>query len=214
MFTIHILQRKSAFIFKSIQQNNRLAKFHLCGKNWATKSVLLKLSFESFLFLYVDLLINHAFCYLRNLFLLFILKNCMQEIVSQIMTRHVVTINSSRSALDAALLMKENRISSLIVQDKDNKSLGIITERDFVKRVCAEDKKSSEVRISELMSKIQTFAEPDTPVDVAVQRMINNRIRRLPVMSDGNVVGIITVTDLAKELRRLMLTKGIVELID
>ena len=138
----------------------------------------------------------------------------MQEIVSQIMTRHVVTIGPNRSALDAALLMKENRISSLIVQDKDNKSLGIITERDFVKRVCAEDKKSSEVKISELMSKIQTFAEPDTPVDVAVQRMINNRIRRLPVVSDGNVVGIITVTDLAKELRRLMLTKGIVELID
>jgi CBS domain-containing protein len=156
----------------------------------------------------------HVFCVLGNLFLLFILKNCMQEIVSQIMTRHVVTISSNRSALDAALLMKENRISSLIVQDKDNKSLGIITERDFVKRVCAEDKKSSEVKISELMSKIQTFAELDTPVDVAVQRMINNRIRRLPVVSDGNVVGIITVTDLAKELRRLMLTKGIVELID
>ena len=130
------------------------------------------------------------------------------------MTRHVFTINSNRSALDAALLMKEKRISSLIVQDDENKSLGIITERDFVKRVCAQDKKSSEVLISELMSKIQTFAEPDTPVDVAVQRMINNRIRRLPVISEGRVIGIITVTDLAKELRRIMLTKGIVELID
>ena len=138
----------------------------------------------------------------------------MQEVVSQIMTNQVVTINSAQSALDAALLMKEKRISSLIVQDENDKSLGIITERDFVKRVCAKDKKSSEVKISELMSKIQTFAEPDTPVDVAVQRMINNRIRRLPVISDGKVIGIITVTDLAKELRRLMLTKGIVELID
>jgi len=138
----------------------------------------------------------------------------MQEVVSEIMSSHVVTINSNKSALDAALLMKEKRISSLIVQDDNNKSLGIITERDFVKRVCAEDKKSSEVKISELMSKIQTFAEPDTPVDVAVQRMINNKIRRLPVISEGKVIGIITVTDLAKELRRLMLTKGIVELID
>ena len=92
----------------------------------------------------------------------------MQEIVSQIMTRHVVTINSAKSALDAALLMKEKRISSLIVQNNDDKSLGIITERDFVKKVCADDKKSSEVKISELMSKIQTFAEPDTPVDVVV----------------------------------------------
>jgi CBS domain-containing protein len=151
---------------------------------------------------------------LGNLLLLIVSKTVVQEIVSQIMTRHVVTINSNRSALDAALLMKEKRISSLIVQDDENESLGIITERDFVKRVCAQDKKSSEVLISELMSKIQTFAEPDTPVDVAVQRMINNRIRRLPVISDGRVIGIITVTDLAKELRRIMLTKGIVELID
>jgi CBS domain-containing protein len=109
--------------------------------------------------------------------------------------------------------MKEKRISSLIVQDNDE-LLGIITERDFVKRVCANDRVSSEVKISELMSKIQTYAAPDTPVDVAVQRMINNRIRRLPVISNGKVIGIITVTDLAKELRRIMLTKGIVELID
>jgi signal-transduction protein with cAMP-binding, CBS, and nucleotidyltransferase domain len=138
----------------------------------------------------------------------------MQEVVSQIMTNQIVTINFTKSALDAALLMKEKRISSLIVQDDDEKSLGIITERDFVKRVCAEDKKSSDVKVSELMSRIQTFAEPDTPVDVAVQRMINNRIRRLPVISEGKVVGIITVTDLAKELRRIMLTKGIIELID
>ncbi|MGN6346373.1 MAG: CBS domain-containing protein, partial [Candidatus Nitrosocosmicus sp.] len=94
----------------------------------------------------------------------------MQEIVSQIMTNQVITINFAKSALDAALLMKEKRISSLIVQDDEEKSLGIITERDFVKRVCAEDKKSSDVKISELMSKIQTFAEPNTPVDVAVQR--------------------------------------------
>ncbi len=137
----------------------------------------------------------------------------MQEVVSEIMSSHVVTINSDKSALDAALLMKEKRISSLIVQDKDE-LLGIITERDFVKRVCANDRVSSEVKISELMSKIQTYAAPDTPVDVAVQRMINNRIRRLPVISNGKVIGIITVTDLAKELRRIMLTRGIVELID
>ncbi|CAN5699760.1 hypothetical protein BH23THE1_BH23THE1_14010 [soil metagenome] len=137
----------------------------------------------------------------------------MQEVVSEIMSSHVVTINSDKSALDAALLMKEKRISSLIVQDKDE-LLGIITERDFVKRVCANDRVSSEVKIFELMSKIQTYAAPDTPVDVAVQRMINNRIRRLPVISNGKVVGIITVTDLAKELRRIMLTQGIVELLD
>lgn len=148
-----------------------------------------------------------------NLFLSKIVESVMQEVVSEIMSNQVVTIDPSKTALDAALLMKEKRISSLIVQDNDQ-LLGIITERDFVKRVCADNKKSSDVQITELMSKIQTFAAPDTPVDVAVQRMINNRIRRLPVISNGKVVGIITVTDLAKELRRIMLTQGIIELID
>jgi predicted transcriptional regulator len=55
------------------------------------------------------------------------------------------------------------------------------------------------------MSRIRTSASPDTPIDVAVQRMVNNRIRRLPIFENGKVVGIITVTDLAKYLRTILL---------
>jgi CBS domain-containing protein len=60
-----------------------------------------------------------------------------------------------------------------------------------------------------IMSKIQTYASPDTPVEVAVQRMVNHKIRRLPIVSDGKVVGIITVTDLARQLRTILLVDGI-----
>jgi CBS domain-containing protein len=56
-----------------------------------------------------------------------------------------------------------------------------------------------------MMSKIRTFASPDTTIDVAVQRMVNNRIRRLPIMENGRLIGIITVTDLAKHLRTILL---------
>jgi len=56
-----------------------------------------------------------------------------------------------------------------------------------------------------MMSKIRTSASPDTTIDVAVQRMMNNRIRRLPIIENGNLVGIITVTDLAKHLRTILL---------
>ena len=56
-----------------------------------------------------------------------------------------------------------------------------------------------------MMSRIRTSASPDTPIDVAVQRMVNNRIRRLPIFENGKVVGIITVTDLAKHLRTILL---------
>jgi CBS domain-containing protein len=52
-------------------------------------------------------------------------------------------------------------------------------------------------------------AQPDTPIEVAVQRMINNKIRRLPVMETGKVVGIITVTDMAKALRNTLLMDGV-----
>jgi CBS-domain-containing membrane protein len=58
------------------------------------------------------------------------------------------------------------------------------------------------------MSKILTTADPDTPIEVAVQRMVNHKIRRLPIMEGGKLVGIITVTDLAKHLRTTLLLEG------
>jgi CBS domain-containing protein len=131
----------------------------------------------------------------------------MVEHVKDIMTKEVVTIDGTKTALDAAKLMSEKGISSLIVV-KEGLPDGIITERDFIKKVCSKELEISKVKIFEIMSRIRTFAEPDTPIEVAVQRMANKRIRRLPVMQQGQVVGIITVTDLAKYLRRILLLDG------
>jgi CBS domain-containing protein len=66
----------------------------------------------------------------------------------------------------------------------------------------------SQVKIANIMSKILTYADPDTPIEVAVQRMVNQRIRRLPIMQEGQVVGIVTVTDLARHLRTILLLEG------
>jgi CBS domain-containing protein len=131
----------------------------------------------------------------------------MVEAVSNIMTKAVVTIDEDRTALEAARLMSERRISSLIVI-KDGMPQGILTERDFIKKVCAKELHISQVKIANIMSKIRTYAEPDTPIEVAVQRMVNQRIRRLPIMQEGQVVGIVTVTDLARHLRTILLLEG------
>ena len=131
----------------------------------------------------------------------------MVEAVSNIMTKAVVTIDENRTALEAARLMSERRISSLIVI-KDGMPQGILTERDFIKKVCAKELHISQVKIGNIMSKIRTYAEPDTPIEVAVQRMVNQRIRRLPIMQEGQVVGIVTVTDLARHLRTILLLEG------
>ena len=124
------------------------------------------------------------------------------------MTKDVVAVDENTTALDAARLMTEKGISSLIIE-KDHAPVGIISERDFVKKICLKDMLPSTINVGSIMSKIQTYASPDTPVDVAVQRMVNHKIRRLPVISEGKVIGIITVTDLAKHLRTILLIEGI-----
>jgi len=132
----------------------------------------------------------------------------LNDLVQDIMTKDVVAVDENMTALDAARIMTEKGISSLIIE-KDHAPVGIISERDFVKKICLKDMQPSTINVGSIMSKIQTYASPDTPVDVAVQRMVNHKIRRLPVISDGKVIGIITVTDLAKHLRTILLIEGI-----
>ncbi len=128
----------------------------------------------------------------------------MDELVRDIMTKDLLTISEKDTALKAAQLMSEKGVSSLIVLS-DDQPIGIITERDFIKKVCLKELKLSTVKVGDMMSKIRTSASPDTSIDVAVQRMVNNRIRRLPIIDNGKLVGIITVTDLAKHLRTILL---------
>jgi predicted transcriptional regulator len=132
-----------------------------------------------------------------------------QETVKDIMTKNIVSIQQNKTALEAARLMTDSSISSLIVYDDDENPVGILTERDFLNRICSKDLQASKVKIADIMSWFRIFAEPNTPLDVAVQRMINHKIRRLPVMESGKIVGIITVTDLAKALRKTLLIDGL-----
>ncbi|MGI0000533.1 MAG: CBS domain-containing protein [Nitrososphaeraceae archaeon] len=120
------------------------------------------------------------------------------------MIKDLLTISENETALKAAQVMTEKGVSSLIVLANDQ-PIGIVTERDFIKKICVKELKVSSVRVRDMMSRIRTSASPDTPIDVAVQRMVNNRIRRLPIIENGKVVGIITVTDLAKHLRTILL---------
>ncbi|MGE3859018.1 MAG: cyclic nucleotide-binding/CBS domain-containing protein [Nitrososphaeraceae archaeon] len=120
------------------------------------------------------------------------------------MSKDLLSISENETALKAAQLMNEKGVSSLIVLSGEQ-PIGIITERDFIKKICLKDLRLSSVKVGDMMSKIRTFASPDTTIDVAVQRMVNNRIRRLPIMENGRLIGIITVTDLAKHLRTILL---------
>ena len=130
--------------------------------------------------------------------------------VREIMVHNVITIDYDKTAKDVALLFAQKEISSLVVV-KDDNPIGLVTERDLARKVSVTDRKSTDVPLSEIMSYKFRWVEPTTPIEDAVQKMINNNIRRLLVLDNGKLVGIITETDLARHLRSKLLIDGALE---
>jgi len=133
--------------------------------------------------------------------------------VRDIMQKNVITLEHDKSALDAAKLISEKDISFLVIV-KDEKPIGVVTERDFVRKIDSEDKQSSKVSLSDIMSYKFRWVEPTTNIEDAVQKMVNANIRRLVVLENEKLVGVITQTDLADFLRSKLLIEGTVKNIE
>ena len=131
--------------------------------------------------------------------------------VKDVMTKTVITVESNKTVTEAAALMAENDVGNLIVMD-DNTPIGIVTERDFVRRVLAKEK-NPKTKISEVMSTPLRVIDPDAPLKEAARRMMRKRIRRLAVIKDNKLVGIITATDFARHLSKKTFTDDILEAI-
>lgn len=112
------------------------------------------------------------------------------------MTKDVITIDLKQNAMDAAILMKQKKIASIVVT-KGKTPFGIVTERDFVRLLCAENLQSKYTGLVDITSSPLITAGPDIPVENAAKLMAKNKVRRLVIVDDGNIVGIITATDLA-----------------
>ncbi|TFH02601.1 MAG: CBS domain-containing protein [Nitrosopumilus sp.] len=130
--------------------------------------------------------------------------------VQDIMEKNVITLEYNKSALDASKILKEKEISFLVIQ-KDGNPIGLVTERDIVRKIAAEDKKSSEVSIQEVMSKNFKWVKPEEGIENAIQKMLNNNIRRLLVLNNDKLVGVITQTDLSVFLRSKLLINSAVD---
>ena len=130
--------------------------------------------------------------------------------VRDIMEKNVITIQYNKSALDASKMLKEKEISFLVIQ-KDGNPIGLVTERDIVRKIAAEDKKSSELLIKDLMSKNFKWVKPEDSIEDAIQKMLNNNIRRLLVLENNKLVGVITQTDFSGYLRSKLLINGVID---
>ena len=130
--------------------------------------------------------------------------------VRDIMQKKVITIELQRTVQDAVVILKEKHISFVVVVE-ESKPVGVISERDIVRKVVAESINSKSTQLEVIMSKNFKWVEPNASIESAVQKMLNNNIRRLVVLEDENLVGVITQTDLTEFLRSKILINATVE---
>ena len=96
-------------------------------------------------------------------------------------------------------LMKEGKVGSIIIIDQNKEPVGIITERDIVRRVISDGKDPMITKATDIMSKPLITVEEDTHLYDVAKKMVKHKIRRLPVVKDNHIlVGIVTVTDIIK----------------
>jgi len=120
-----------------------------------------------------------------------------------IMSKKLVTLDSTISASEVAKIMDKNNVSCIVLTS-DEKPQGIVTERDLLSKIIVSNKKSSELMAREIMTSPIIAVLPRTPADEIAQKMIDNKIRRVIVIDDGQPIGIITVTDFVKHLNTIL----------
>jgi CBS domain-containing protein len=114
----------------------------------------------------------------------------------QIMTSGVVTAGLDADVLEVAQLMRDHNVGSVVLCDPEGEPAAMITDRDLAIRALAEDRPDSEPA-GEHASRPLVTGEPDMDLEEAAALMVQNRIRRLPVVDGDELAGIVTLDDIA-----------------
>jgi CBS domain-containing protein len=117
-------------------------------------------------------------------------------LVKDVMTSPVVTVGEDAPSNKTAKLMDENNLGCVIITNKARKPVGIITERDLVKRVLSKNVVPDTVKAKEIMTSPLVTIEPEATISEAARRMSRLDIRRLGVVYKGNLVGLISSRDI------------------
>jgi CBS domain-containing protein len=132
-------------------------------------------------------------------------------LVKNAMTKNVLVVSPDTTIKDAAKIMSQQRVGSLVVMEK-NKLVGIITELDIIWKVVANEMNPATTLVRDVMTRKVLTINADQTLEEATHLMVENRIKKLPVLEDNKIVGIITATDvisiqpkLIESLAKLML---------
>ena len=117
--------------------------------------------------------------------------------VEDVMVEDVVTIRADETVLQAAKLMNKNEIGCLIVVRRD-RAVGILTERDLLKRIVSKSRDPKKTKVRQIMTKPLIAGHPNMDIEDATRLMFDSKIKKLPVLEDGKLVGLVTLTDLVR----------------
>lgn len=133
------------------------------------------------------------------------------SVVGEIMSsKKIVALRTEQmpSALDATKTMIKNRVSSILIVDYDGKPVGIVTERDILKRVSAINKLPKDIAAQEIMSFPVITIKAYDSIDTAATVMSRNKIKRLIVVEDdGSMKGVLSVTDIIKKMAQILVNE-------
>lgn len=117
--------------------------------------------------------------------------------VKDVMSKNVITIKEDTKIKEACEILADNRIGCLVVKKK-GKVCGIVTERDIIGSIAKNGHVNIvDKKVSDIMTKYVISVNPNSGIKKAIDLLVENKIKKLPVISKGKIVGIITVTDVA-----------------
>jgi CBS domain-containing protein len=117
--------------------------------------------------------------------------------IEEAMIKSVVTLQEDVSVYEAVKLMNENRIGCLVVLQY-GQVVGIVTERDLLERVLEKCRNPKETKVTEIMTKRVIVGKPDMRLDEAAKLMFEKKVKKLPIVEGNRLVGLVTLTDLAR----------------
>jgi len=121
-------------------------------------------------------------------------------LVQDIMTKAIISVNTETTVFQVAKMMEQGGIGAVLVK-KDGHLRGIITDRDYATKIVANNL-SSDTSVEKIMSSPLITINYDESISAAAERMTAKKIRKLAVTNDGNIIGLITSTDLVTQLAK------------
>ncbi len=126
--------------------------------------------------------------------------NSSSIIVKDIMTKTLISVNPATTSLQIAKMMEQGGIGAVLVKENEN-LVGIVTDRDFATKIAANNL-PFDTPVEKIMSSPLITINHNEPISAAAEMMTSKKIRKLAVSDNGNIIGLITSTDLVNQLAK------------